>query len=150
MAMQKATLGTIAAVTIGVAAIALVSGLLVTNRMVPTTGNVNSIGVEVYWDLACTNRTTAINWGTIDAGGTRTFNVYVKNNGTAAEVLSMTTSNWSPASASSHISLGWNCSNYVLAHGSVVGASLTLSVSSSVSGITSFSFDITVTGTGNT
>jgi len=149
MAMQKATFGTIAAVMIGVAAIALVSGLLATNRLVPNTGIVKSIGVEVYWDLACTNRTTSINWGTLDAGGIKTYNVYVKNNGTAAEVLSMTTSNWSPVSASSQISLGWNCSNYVLAQGSVAGASLTLSVSSSVSGITSFSFDITVTGTEN-
>jgi hypothetical protein len=150
MAMQKATLGTIAAVMIGVAAIALVSGLLATNRLVQNTGIVKSIGVEVYWDQACTNKTTSINWGTLDAGGVKTYNVYVKNNGTAAESLSMTTSNWSPASASSQISLSWNCSDYVLAHASVVGASLTLSVSSSISGITSFSFDITVTGTENT
>lgn len=150
MAMQKATLGTIAAVMIGVAAIALVSGLLATNRLVQNTGIVKSIGVEVYWDQACTNKTTSINWGTLDAGGVKTYNVYVKNNGTAAESLSMTTSNWSPASASSQISLSWNCSDYVLAHASVVGASLTLSVSSAISGITSFSFDITVTGTENT
>jgi hypothetical protein len=150
MAMQKATLGTIAAVMIGVAAIALVSGLLATNRLVPNTGIVKSIGVEVYWDQACTNKTTSINWGTLDAGGVKTYNVYVKNNGTAAEMLSMTTSNWNPASASSQISLGWNCSGLVLAHASVVGASLTLSVSSAISGITSFSFDITVTGTENT
>jgi hypothetical protein len=149
MAMQKTTIGTIAAVMIGVAAIALVSGLLATNRLVPNTGIVKSIGVEVYWDQACTNRTTSINWGTLDAGGIKTYNVYVKNNGTAAESLSMTTSNWTPASASSQISLSWNCSGLVLAHESVVGASLTLSVSSSVSGIASFSFDITVTGTEN-
>jgi hypothetical protein len=35
----------------------------------------------------------------------------------------------------------------VLTSGSVVSAVLTLSVSSSVSGVTSFSFDITISGT---
>lgn len=150
MAMQRITIGVASAAIIGIVTIAIVSGLLVANRSVSNSGNVKTIGVEVYWDQACTNKVSSIDWGTLEAGGVKSFNVYVKNNGTAAEVLSMMVSNWNPASASSQMSLGWNCTDYVLPHGSVVGAVFTLTVSSSISGVTNFSFDITVVGTENT
>jgi DeoR/GlpR family transcriptional regulator of sugar metabolism len=61
--------------------------------------------------------------------------------------LSMTTNNWNPASALSYITLSWNSENYMLSGGSVVQAALTLSVSSTISGIANFSFDIIITGT---
>jgi hypothetical protein len=41
----------------------------------------------------------------------------------------------------------WNRAGYVLAVGASVQAVLSLTVSSSISGVTSFSFDITITGT---
>ena len=63
-----------------------------------------------------------------------------------AVVLGMTAGNWNPASASSYITLSWNRENYLLNSGSVVQAVLTLSVSSGVSGVTNFSFDIIITG----
>jgi hypothetical protein len=73
--------------------------------------------------------------------------VYVRNEGTVSVTLNMTKGNWNPSSASSYITLTWNKEKYVLPAGQVVTAVLTLSVSSSVSGVTSFSFDITITGT---
>jgi hypothetical protein len=73
--------------------------------------------------------------------------VYVKNTGNAAVTLNMTTSAWSPSSASSYITLTWNQTGTVLQAGGVVTAGLTLTVSSSISGITSFSFNITISGT---
>jgi type IV secretory pathway VirB10-like protein len=79
-----------------------------------------------------------------------TSTIYVKNNGTIPVVLTMTTGTWSPATASSYVSLSWDMQDYVLAAGSSVQAVLTLSISSSVSGLTSFTFDITITGTQST
>lgn len=149
MAMQRITIGMISVAAIGVVTIALVSGLLIANRSVSNSGSLKTIGVEVYWDQACTNRVSSIDWGTLEAGGTKSYTVYVKNNGTASETLSMMTSNWNPSATSSQISLNWNCTDYVLAHGSVVGAVFTLTVSSSISGIANFSFDITIVGTEN-
>jgi hypothetical protein len=61
--------------------------------------------------------------------------------------LNMAEDNWNPASASSYITLTWNQENQVLPVGQVVQALLTLTVSSSVSDVTSFNFDITITGT---
>jgi hypothetical protein len=150
MAMQRMTIGMILAVaSVGVVVTALVSALLLTNQTIPNTGNLKTIGVNVYWDAACTNKVSSIDWGTVEANSTKSFTIYIKNNGTAAEVLGMSTGNWNPTSASSQISLSCNCTGYVLAHGSVVGSVLTLSVSPTITGITSFSFDITITGTEN-
>lgn len=137
----------IAAAATSILTVTLVSALLVANRVVPNNGNLKAIGVEVFWDRACTNRVTSIEWGTVEPGSSKSYTVYIGNNGTAAEVLSMSTGNWNPASASSQMSLAWNCTGYVLPSISVVGARLTLTVSPSIGGITSFSFDITITGT---
>jgi hypothetical protein len=74
--------------------------------------------------------------------------VYVKNVGNDPVTLSMNTSAWVPSNASSSISLVWNCTGYVLPlHNAFVACNLTLSVSSSTTGITDFSFNITIAGT---
>jgi hypothetical protein len=151
MAMQRIRIGIfLAVVSIGIVATTLVSALLLSNQTIPSTGNLKTIGVGVYWDQACTSRVSSIDWEMMEPGTSKSFTVYVQNNGTVAEVLSMSTGNWNPSSASSQISLMWNCTNYLLAHGSVVGAVLTLSVSSNATGITGFGFDITITGTEST
>jgi len=149
MPEQKIVVATIAVAAISAVMVALVSSLLVTNTTLHNNGNVKSVGVDVYWDQACTNKTSAIDWGTLEPNVTRSVNVYVKNSGTAGVKLSMATGNWNPTAASNYISLSWNCTNYVLPQGQIVGARLTLSVSSAISGISTFSFDITITGTEN-
>jgi len=73
--------------------------------------------------------------------------VYIKNIGTIPLVLNVTTDSWNPISALNYMRLIWNRESYVLSVGSVVQAVLTLSVSSNISGIASFSFNIIVTGT---
>jgi hypothetical protein len=46
-------------------------------------GNLNSVGVGVYWDAGFTNRVTAIDWGTIYPSGQRSFTVFIHNEGNA-------------------------------------------------------------------
>jgi hypothetical protein len=71
----------------------------------------------------------------------------VKNEGNVPVTLSVQASNWNPASAQTFLTLTWNRNGYVLAVGASVQAVLYLTVSSSISGITTFSFDITITAT---
>ena len=59
----------------------------------------------------------------------------------------MTTLNWSPANANGPITLTWNQEGTKLQPGASVPAILTLSVSSSIIDITSFSIQINVIGT---
>jgi hypothetical protein len=73
--------------------------------------------------------------------------MYVRNEGNVPETLNIAEDNWNPAPASSYITLTWNQENQVLPVGQVVQAVLTLTVSSSVSDVTSFNFDVTITGT---
>lgn len=111
-------------------------------------GSIRGVGVGIYWDSPCTNRTSSVNWGALDPGASKTVTVYVRNEGTTGVTLSKATQNWNPSTASSYMTLNWNYSGQTLSVNQVLQVKLTLTVSSTVSGITSFSFDITITGTG--
>lgn len=146
MAMHKTTIGTVLAIAVMGVIVSALGGLVAT-RTISNTGNVSAVGVGVYSDSGCTTALSSINWGNMDPGATTSFTFYVKNEGTVSLTLSMTTGSWNPAGASSYITVTWNRQNYALGAGLVVQAVLTLSVSSSVSGVTGFSFGITITGT---
>jgi hypothetical protein len=60
----------------------------------------------------------------------------------------MTCSGWDPSEAEDHITLSWDKENANVNPDAVVGVILTLSISESISGITDFSFTITIEGTG--
>jgi hypothetical protein len=143
--MRKATMGTVLAIAfMGIVVSAL--GALVANHTISSTGSITAVGVGVYSDSGCTNPLSTINWGSLSPGATATQTIYVRNEGTVSETLTMATGSWSPGTASSYINLTWNEQNDVLTPGSVVEATLTLTVSSSINGISSFSFSITITG----
>lgn len=118
------------------------------NRTISNAGSVKAIGVGVYWDQACSNPVTSISWGTIDPGSSVNKTVYIKNTGNNAATLSLTTSNWSPSNASSYLTLSWDYNGQPINVNAVIQVKLTLSVLSSISGITSFSFDITIIASG--
>jgi hypothetical protein len=103
----------------------------------------------VYSDNACTSPTGNLNWGSISPGDTETATVYVKNTGDSNSItLSIQTSNWNPTSASHYLTLTWDKQGTVLAPGQSTEATITLTVSSSITGITSFSVQISISGTG--
>ena len=74
--------------------------------------------------------------------------VYVKNEDDSAVYLWMETSNWNPSASLSYMTLIWTYSGTILNVDEVVPIDLILNVSPTVSGITDFSFDITITTTG--
>ncbi|MBT0159172.1 hypothetical protein G4O51_04225 [Candidatus Bathyarchaeota archaeon A05DMB-2] len=102
----------------------------------------------VYQNSDCTQSLTLIDWGTISPGGSVTKTIYVKNTGNTAITLSMTKSGWNPTSANGPITITWNRESMNLNPGASTAATLTLNVSSSISGITSFSVNIIIAGTG--
>jgi hypothetical protein len=118
------------------------------SRTVAYAYSMRGIGVGIYWDQACTNRTLSLDWGPIEPGSSSSVLVYVRNEGDSAVSLWMATSNWTPAVASGQMTLNWSYSGQILDVDQVIPIELNLFVSSSVSGITDFSFDIVVTTTG--
>ena len=146
MELNKIHVSVILAIaTLGIAS-ALVVAILSASKTIPNSGNIKAIGVGVYSDSGCSQEVRLIEWKSLVPGETRNVTVYIRNEGNVAMVLNMTTDEWNPESASSHITLRWNREGYVLIAGSYVQTVLTLSVSSSISGVESFTFDIIITG----
>jgi hypothetical protein len=104
------------------------------------------IEIDVYGDAACTQVISSVGWGEIEAGSSATRDIWVKNNGDDSVSLSLLTENWNPSGASNYIQLSWDYDGGTIVSGEVRQITLTLSVSSSASGIDGFSFDIVIIG----
>lgn len=138
---------TLVILAVGAVAAILAFGALSNNRSIQSYGTVKAINVGVYWNSGCTNATSSVNWGMLLPGTLKNVTLYIKNEGNVAVTLSLAAQNWSPVNAPNYMTLSWNRGGQTLTSGSIVSATLTLSVSSSITGITSFSFDIVITGT---
>lgn len=151
MAMRKISTGVIMAIAmVGLILTVTTAGLLSISQTVSSAGTVyvSSVNVNVYSDSSCTQAYTSIDWGTLSPGNSVTKLVYVKNTGNTPITLSMTKTNWNPSGANGPITLAWNKEGTTLSVGQYIAATLTLSVSSGISGITTFSVNIVITGTG--
>jgi hypothetical protein len=125
-----------------------VSGLLTTSKTLTSSGSVKAINVEVYWDDLCTQVVNSVDWGTPEPGEVVNQTVYIKNSGSAPLNVNMTTSNWTPVEAVNYITLTWDSEGASIDPDQVLQALLTLTVSDTITGITDFSFNIVIEGTG--
>ena len=141
-------LGILVAVVLALASSLVVSGLLTVSKTLSSTGSVKAINVEVFWDLACTQVVSSIDWGTPEPGDSVNRTVYVKNSGSAPMNVSLSASGWVPVEAGNYLTMSWDREGAEVAADEVVQAVLTLDVSGSITGITDFSFDIVIEGTG--
>jgi len=126
----------------------VISEILANSPPISNTGAVKAIGVGVYWNSDGTNEVTSINWGTLEPGSSTNRTCYIQNEGNSVVTLSMSTSNWDPTNASDYISLSWDYGGQLVTPAELIPVIFTLSISDSVEGITSFSFDITIVGSG--
>lgn len=142
----------VALASVALLAIAL-SGLsiaaITVNQKIPSSGTITAgPNVGIYANSACTTAVSSITWGALEAGGSTSQTIYVKNTGGAAMTLSLAVGSWSPTTASNYISITCTEQGVQIAAGQSVEVTLTLTVSSAVTGITTFSNSITITGTG--
>jgi hypothetical protein len=148
--MKLKKIPSIAIIALTITALALTlttAALLSTNQTVPLSGTINAVNLGVYSDSGCTQTATSLSVGTLNPGGTATQTVYIKNTGNVAETLTMTAGNWSPTNATSSLTLSWNRQNTVLNVGASIQATLTLTAASNTGSLTTFSCDVTLTGT---
>ena len=151
MATRKISKAAIILLTaIGAIITATTAGLLTASQTLSSGGNVQvtAVGVGIYSDSACTLNLTSISWGTIKPGEAVTRTIYVKNTGNTPITLSMATNTWAPPEANGPIAITWDKEAATLNAGNSTAAVLTLSVSSSITGVTNFSVNIIITGTG--
>lgn len=62
--------------------------------------------------------------------------------------LAMSAENWTPSAASNSMDLSWNKQSSTLTVGQTTSAVLTLNLDSDITGITTFTVDIVISGTG--
>jgi hypothetical protein len=148
MKLTKTPSIAIIALTITALALTLTTAaVLSNNQTVPLTGTINAVNLGVYTDSACTISATALTVGTLNPGASATQTVYVKNTGNVPETLTMTSSNWTPTNANTYLTLSWNRQNTVLTAGTSIQATLTLTAAANTGTLTTFSCDVTLTGT---
>jgi hypothetical protein len=135
----------IALATTGVFLTIVTAGIIAT-QTVASNGTVSSVNVGVYTNSQCNQNCTSLTWGTIDPGDSTSKTVYVKNTGTVPITISMTTESWTPTNANNYLTLTWNRQNTVIDPGESTPATITLSVDSNTGSLTSFSFNIVITG----
>ena len=142
---RRAILATICTILV------VIFGTIIVNsgssRIFANANSMRGIGVGIYWNQGCTNRTLSLDWGPIEPGSNSTVMVYVRNEGDSAVSLWMTKSHWTPNVASNYMTLSWNYTDRILNVGEVIPMELILNVSNTVSGIIDFSVDIVINAT---
>ena len=147
MSMQRTALIGIAVAVAGIIMLTSVLALIQSNTAFSNSGAITTVNVGVYQDSGCTQALSTVNWGSLSPGSSSNRTIYVKNTGNAPISLNMTINTWSPSNAANYITLTWNREGTVLNVGNSVATLLVLSVSASITGITTFGFNATITGT---
>ena len=109
---------------------------------------IKTIGVGIYSDQACVNVISSIDWGIVSPGSNVNKTVYIRNEGNSAATLALAVSGWNPSNSLTYKTLRWDYTGSSVSKGQVIQVKFTLGVSSSISGITSFGFDMTITASG--
>jgi len=127
----------------------LVVSVLVASQRISNVGKIKGIGVGIYTDSLCTVKCTQINWGTLGPGEMTGATLWFRNEKNTNFTLSYVTGNWTPASASNYLLLGWNYTGYVFKPLDVnpILVTLTAALNVSLGNFTDFSFDTTVFAT---
>lgn len=136
------------ALVVSIVAAGAVTALLTTRKTISGSGFIKGVAIGVYWDLECTNVTSSLTFGMLEPGSSKTFTLYLKNEGNSALTLNMTSKNWNPANATDYMTLTWNREGQLISLDEVLNFTITLSVSEDITGISTYSFDIVISGTG--
>ena len=126
----------------------LAATVLFPSRTIMNQGNIeiDAVGVGVYSDYACESELSTIDWGFVEPGSSNEVVMYIRNEGSLPITLNMSVDAWEPDFAVDHLTVSWDREGTELGVGSVARARVTLAVDAAVSDVTSFSFDVTVTG----
>jgi hypothetical protein len=149
MTIPKIQLTVVALILVAIALTATTYGAISVNQSLSSSGSIAvTPNLALYSNSACTTSLSAIDWGTITPGNNQTRTVYVKNTGTSTSLtLSLSTNTWTPTSANGPIAISWDKEGTRIAPGQSTTAVITLTSSSSIVDVTTFSVQIMISGT---
>ncbi len=105
---------------------------------------VSASGIGVYKDYLCASSLSSIDWGSLSPGSTKNIKVYVRNESNETRVLSISPANWLPSGANTKLNLNWKSTTVQMYPGQIANTTLSLYASKTISGISTFSFDIII------
>jgi hypothetical protein len=118
------------------------------SRKISNTATIKTVGINVFENVNLTTPATSIDWGMLEPGQTKNCTVYLQNTSNVPIILSMYTADWNPANASEFLTLTWNYNGEAISPSAALPVTFSLAVNASTSGISSFSFDIWIVGSG--
>lgn len=134
--------------TVALVAVLISAAVLLTvSWRIKAAGKIKALGCQVYSDPTLTTPLTLIDWGTMSPGDTKAVTMYVVNTGNTPALLSLSTAEWTPTQAQQHFTLTWNYTNTPLQPLTPLTLQLALTAKPTITGITDFSFTITITAT---
>jgi len=136
------------AFVLGIASTLLTQAIMQSTWHIENRAALKAVGVDVYQDSALTVPVVSIDWGMLEPGEIKNYSCYVVSRSNVPIILSLTTENWQPVNASNFITLTWNYDGHVIPVGNYTPVTFTLHVAPATTGITSFSFSITIVGSG--
>jgi hypothetical protein len=123
-------------------------GSLQYSRKISNTATLKTVGINVFQNVNLTTPATSINWGMLEPGQTKNSTVYLQSTSNVPITLSIYTANWNPANASRFLTLTWDYKGQAISPSGALPVTFSLAVNASMSGISSFSFDIWIVGSG--
>lgn len=136
------------ALIISFAAGFFVKGIIQDRQRIKSQAAIKAVGVTIYKDAELAIPLTEIDWGILEPGEEKNYSAYVKNDSNVPIRLSLLTENWIPANASIFITLDWNYDDELIGIAEFVEVTFMLIVDPATFGISNFSFDIIVIGSG--
>ena len=139
--------------TLGLSLISQAFPATQTSQTLSSSGSIQiqtTADIGIYSNSYCTIPLSSLTWGTLQPGGSQNIDCWIRNEGSTPLTLSMYVSNWFPESlaTSNYLVVSWNYDSTTIHPDAAVQVTLTLTVSPDISGITNFSFDISIVGTG--
>lgn len=136
----------IALVSMIILGVVVVYSLDSVSWMIGTRGSVSSVGVSIWEDPDRTAHLTSIDWGALEPGQSKNKTAWIENNGTTSLTLTLSTDSWNPEASTQYLGLSWDYANQTIGKDEMIMVNLVLSVSSDISGIETFDFNIVITG----
>lgn len=100
-----------------------------------------------YWDPSCSSKVTTIDWENMTPGQTKDITFYVRNEGSTTIFLSAIDKSWNPQAAQSYIHFVCDSDDQKAQANEVKKVTFSLTVSTEITNITHYSFDVLLQGT---
>lgn len=113
-----------------------------------STGNIIINGIEAFTNEDFSRANIPIKWRDMSPGERDAKTIYIKNTSNVPVTVSMTVTDWSPASAVGSINIQWNSEGALIQPGAAIPVVITCTISPTTTGLTNYSCNINIIATG--